>query len=268
MSNYHLWWLVQPSHLIVWGLLLSAALRLRARWHRRANVLGVCSLMALALGAFSPLSTWLMAPLEERFERFNARVDTPCGFIVLAGAEQVSLTNLHGTPHLNGFADRLTSLVVLAAQHPDATLVHSGRGSTRRGHTQSTVARWFFRAALPEREVVYENRSRNTYEAAVEVARMFETGSLVREPIAGCRWGIVTSAFHIPRAMGAFRAQDLNDVLAVPTDYTTGPTNFALPQAAAHLTQLDWAAHEWVGLLWYRVHGYTHEWFPAPGPAS
>ena len=51
---------------------------------------------------------------------------------------------------------------------------------------------------LDPARVVFEDRSRNTHENAVL------TRELVR-PAAGETWILITSAFHMPRAVGAFR---------------------------------------------------------------
>lgn len=260
MTRYDLWWLIQPSHLMLWGLTLGALLSLRPRWRRGARRLSAVSLLALFLGAFTPASDWLIRPLEQRFPLPPADAPAPCGLIVLAGAEQVALSMTHGSPHLNGFADRLTTFITLAHRYPDARLVHSGQGEPRGAASQSTVARWILQAALPERDVLYENRSRDTQGSADEVAAMIDGDE-------SCRWWLITSAFHMPRSMGAFNAAGV-PVTAYPTDYRTGTRGFVLPQAARELGQLDWAAHEWVGLLWYRLRGDSRELFPKPRPPA
>ncbi len=257
MDRYDLWWMIQPSHLMLWGLTLGALLSLRPSWRRRGLGLAAGALVALLIGAFTPLADWLIAPLERRFPPPPADAAPPCGLVVLAGAEQVALSITHGTPHVNEFADRLTSFVTLARRYPEAILMHSGSGAPHAGATQSTIARWFLGAALPDREILYENRSIDTQGAADEIANLIDT------PTGDCRWWLITSAFHMPRAMGVFRAAGI-PVTAFPTDYRTGTSGFALPQAVRELAQLDWAAHEWLGLLWYRLRGHSRELFPSP----
>ncbi|MEM9383576.1 MAG: YdcF family protein [Pseudomonadota bacterium] len=263
MTRYDLWWLIQPSHLMLWGLTLGAMLSLRPRWRRVGRRLGASALLLMLVCALTPVSDWVIGPLERRFPPPPIDAPPPCGLVVLAGAEQVSLSVKHGTPHVNDFADRLTTFVVLARRFPEATLIHSGAGSWRDGASQSTVARSFLQAALPERNIVYEDRSTNTQGAAREVARLMAANPEAK----GCDWWLVTSAFHMPRSIGVFRAVGV-PVAGFPTDFRTGSDGFTLPQAARSLTQLDWAAHEWVGLLWYRLRGDTRELFPKPAPST
>lgn len=107
--------------------------------------------------------------------------------------------------------------------------------------------------------VVLEERSRNT----VENARF--TKSLV-EPKPGERWLLVTSAIHMPRAIGAFRQAGL-PVEAYPVDWRTdgwsdvwkGPF---WPLEGLGMT--DFAIKEFAGLLSYWLAGYLPELFPGP----
>ena len=76
----------------------------------------------------------------------------------------------------------------------------------------------------------------------------------------------MTSAFHMPRAIAAFRAAGF-PVEAYPVDYRTrGPIDATAPFALlpAGLTMTDTAMHEWAGLLAYRLAGETSELFPGP----
>ena len=52
--------------------------------------------------------------------------------------------------------------------------------------------------SLPESRLVLEDKSRNTIENAVFTRRLVD-------PKPGERWLLVTSAWHMPRAMGVFR---------------------------------------------------------------
>ncbi len=254
MNNYTLWWFVQPTHLAWFALLLGLTFRGRgrARW-----LLGLGG-GALLLFAFSPLADWAMRPLEMRFSPM--RVPQPAGIIVLAGAEQAASYEAWGEPHFNGFADRLTSFVILAQRYPKARLIHSGGGHPQAGVAlnQSDTARAFLLSAgIGADRIMFEADSRNTYEAARELSVLL--GEEARAP-----WLLVTSAFHMPRAIGSFRTQGIN-ALPWPTDYTQHPEPApALPQPARNLERLDWAAHEWLGLAYYRLHGYTQELFPRP----
>jgi len=84
-------------------------------------------------------------------------------------------------------------------------------------------------------------------------------------PAAGERWLLVTSAFHMPRAIGCFRAVGF-DVIPWPVDYrTSGPGDAwrLFPRASEGLRRVDLAAKEWAGLLAYYVTGRSTALLPA-----
>lgn len=86
------------------------------------------------------------------------------------------------------------------------------------------------------------------------------------QPAAGERWLVVTSAFHMPRTMGVFRAVGF-DVVAYPVDYrTAGSASLFRPFGfvSEGLRRTDVAAKEWIGLVTYYVSGRTEAVFPSP----
>jgi uncharacterized SAM-binding protein YcdF (DUF218 family) len=258
MSNYTLWWFIQPSH----ALLFLAAVGLLLSRRRAGRWIVAGALTALVVCAFGPIASWLARPLEERFPVPGSAAPPPYGIIVLAGAEQPLLFDQRGSPHLNGAGERLTTFLWLAATHEQARLIHSGTGPMQGHHTQSTTARALLDPLLPGREITYDDRSRNTFRSAQEVRQLLSDTERSRD------WWLVTSAIHQPRAVASFRAEGIN-VTAWPTDYFTAKRpGLHLLAANTNLTMLDWAAHEWVGLLYYRLLGRTQELFPAASPAS
>jgi uncharacterized SAM-binding protein YcdF (DUF218 family) len=171
------------------------------------------------------------------------------------------LTEAHGIPALNGAAERMTEMMILARRHPEAKLVFTGgQGTMTQGSlTEADVARRLWtEMGLPQGRVIYEDRSRNTHENATL------TRELVR-PGPGETWLLVTSAQHMPRAMGVFRAAGW-DPVAWPVNYTAGGSLRAAYDAPfpTRLNQFEGALREWIGLLAYRLLGRTNAAFPAP----
>ncbi|MGC1792500.1 MAG: ElyC/SanA/YdcF family protein, partial [Pseudolabrys sp.] len=76
----------------------------------------------------------------------------------------------------------------------------------------------------------------------------------------------VTSAMHMPRAVGVFRKAGF-EVDAYPVDYlTTGAEElWTLPRALmGGIGITDLVVHEWIGLLAYWITGRISELFPGP----
>ena len=125
-----------------------------------------------------------------------------------------------GIVALNDAAERITATVELARRYPDARIIFSG-GSA------SLVLGAPLEAPLRSKElealgighdrITAEEQSRNTIENAV-------FSRLIAHPKPGESWLLVTSAFHMPRAIAAFRAAGF-PVEAYPVDWRTrGPT--------------------------------------------
>lgn len=257
------WFVVQPSGLILIALVLGLVLvaRGRMRWGRRLLIFGVA---VYAVAGLSPLGHWLTAPLEDRFPR-PARSDLAAvGAIIVLGGVADERVGLSRQAHaLIESGERLTEAAWLANQFPAVPVVFSG-GSGRllpgdQGEAAAAVA--ILRdLGVGEGRIHFEDRSRNTYENALETKLLLaERG--VSGPLI-----LITSAFHMPRAMGCFRAAGL-DVMAWPVDYRTaadGDPWRLFSQPAEGLRRVDQMVREWIGLFAYWATGRTAEVLPAP----
>ncbi|MDE2181843.1 MAG: YdcF family protein [Alphaproteobacteria bacterium] len=253
--------LTSPSTVIVLLVVIGAVLELRgpSRVGRRLLAAGAGILAAFWI---LPLGTWLMRPLEDRFppSALPQHVD---GIIVLGGAIDVSVSVSRGAPAFDAIGGgRLTSFVALARRYPQARLVFSGgNGNALGGPPEADIVANLFRGlGLDPRRVLFERGSRNTHENALYSMRLVK-------PRPAQEWLLVTSAADIPRAVGCFRAVGWN-VVAVPVDYHTGRGFELLTGFVSGLKDADWAVHEWLGLLYYRLRGWTPSLYPAPETAE
>jgi uncharacterized SAM-binding protein YcdF (DUF218 family) len=75
----------------------------------------------------------------------------------------------------------------------------------------------------------------------------------------------VTSALHMPRAVGCFRQVGF-DVEAYPVAWHTRKNVSIYPSnvLGSGLGRLDSATHEWIGLITYWLTGRTSELLPGP----
>jgi uncharacterized SAM-binding protein YcdF (DUF218 family) len=256
--------LVLPSNLLVEVGLVGIVLLLTP-FRRLASWLVVSSVVLLAFVGFSPLGHLLILPLEQRFPPWDPSQDTargpPAGIVVLGGAIVPEISMARGPAALNEAAERITVTAELAHRYPSARIVFSGgSGSLFDATAEAPIAVKEFEAlGIAHERITAEEQSRNTIENAV-------FSRLVAQPKPDERWLLVTSAFHMPRAIAAFRAAGF-PVEAYPVDYRTrGPIDATALFASlpAGLTMTDTAMHEWVGLLAYRIAGETSELLPGP----
>ncbi len=232
------------------------------RHKRTGRALATVGVALLLIAGLSPLGSALLLPLEQRFPPCDPAHGAPTGIVVLGGAIEPDISVARGTPHLNDAAERITAAAALARRYPDARIIYSGGNASlvsAGGIEADTAVDLFESLGIARARVETERNSRNTIENAAFTKAL-------AAPKPGERWLLVTSAFHMPRAIGVFRRVGF-DVEACPVDWRTrGPVDLATPSdtIAGGLGRTDTAMHEWVGLLAYRLAGHTSALFPAP----
>ena len=250
-----------PSNVFM-AIGLIGLILLCTRFRRLASWLIVTSIVLIALVGYSPLGNILMLPLEQRFPPWNPSHGPPDGIIVLGGAISPGLSMARGAIALNDAAERITATAELARRYPNARIVFTGGTGSLMPNAPVEApfaVQEFETLGIARDRITAEEQSRNTIENAV-------FSRLIANPKPGERWLLVTSAFHMPRAIAAFRAAGFA-VEAYPVDWRThGYRDELRPFASftAGLSMMDLAVHEWVGLIAYRWTGRTVEFFPAP----
>jgi uncharacterized SAM-binding protein YcdF (DUF218 family) len=168
---------------------------------------------------------WLKSALEARFER--PTVDT--------------WTAIRGLVVLGGQPARLKEALRLMRSHPHLRLVVSGPSDDEMDLILDSEDTIRSRTEIERNSL---KTKRNTCGNAV-----FSTQMIAPRP--GDRWLLVTSALHMPRAIGAFRKAGFS-IEPWPVYNTT--EDAAPPWRAV--------AHEWIGLIAYRLSGCSDEFIP------
>lgn len=258
-----LWFLAQPSSLIAIAILAGALLAATA-WKRLARALLLGGVLALGLAGLLPFGDILIRPLEGRFPRADLDRDPArfAGVIVLGGAEDNRAIGRRELAALNEAAERFTEGVALLRRLPQARLVFTGgSGAILRQEQPEAVAagRLFEALGVPSERIVLEAKSRDTWENALFTHRLLQ-------PKPGERWLLVTTAWHMPRAMACFRQAGFA-VEAWPVDYRT-PEKLQLTRLHTSipegLRRVDFATREYVGLVLYYLTGRIGALWPGP----
>ncbi len=203
----------------------------------------------------------MLSPLEATFSRpvLPEKVD---GIVVLGGGFEGAINLVRGGYDLNSGGDRFVETAVLARRFPQAKVVVSGGTGTLvlDGEADAVTAPRLLAAlgVAPER-LVLENRSRNTYENAVFTRELVS-------PQPGETWLLVTSAFHMPRAIGLFRKAGF-PVVPWPVDYRTSGTEglgLMRDNPVDSLQTTTMAIREWIGLVAYFLSGRIDQLVPGP----
>lgn len=247
-----------PSNLMVLVGIVGC-LFLFSRRSRLGQGMMLASLLMLAVAGWSPLGNWLIGGLENRFPPWDASRGTPDGIVILGGAISPEVSREHDSIALNESAERMTAAAALARRYPLARIVFSG-GSNRQdgGRGEADFVLPLLESfGIARERVTLEARSRNTAENAQFTRELVQ-------PKSGEHWLLVTSAYHMPRAVGAFRQAGFA-VEAYPVDWRSGGDDSSyFSSLSAGLARTDTALREWVGLVAYRVTGQSTELWPKP----
>jgi uncharacterized SAM-binding protein YcdF (DUF218 family) len=113
----------------------------------------------------------------------------------------------------------------------------------------SVAVDFFVSLGIDPAQITWEDQSPNTAENA-------RFSYEVAAPASGETWVLVTSAFHMGRALASFEAAGWREIIPHPVDYRTGSFIDGIGwNFAGNLEVLNITIKEWVGRLAYRVTG-------------
>jgi uncharacterized SAM-binding protein YcdF (DUF218 family) len=212
--------LASPMGVLVAGLVSGAVLALlRLRWLGR--LVAALAIAQLIVFSFSAVADALLGPLEDMARSDAAAAPACCyeAIVVLGGSIGPAQPPLRPDPKLSDSSDRVWHAARLFHRGVAPRIIVSGgsyavqAGEAPPGQTEAVAMRQFLLAlGVPDDRIVMEGKSLNTIE------NMRETRALVgAAPVA-----LVTSAYHVPRALRLARRAGLN-AAAFPTDWHVLP---------------------------------------------
>ena len=233
-------------------LLAAGVLAVRRRFlpFRRLLLLGVALFYGVSI---APTAKALIGPLESRYPPFfPGREQTSDAIVVLAGTIQrqppTDSYTILGTESL----DRLICGINLLKEAAAPLLVLTGGVSDpiRPTPAEASVMKdQALRLGTPPHAILIETHSRTTAESAVEVRQLLPEAQ---------RIVLVSSAYHLPRAVALFKKQGFAEVIPAPCYYEITGRDFVVTDLIPgyeSLRLVDSAIHEYVGIALYRALG-------------
>jgi len=260
MSSKILWYLLNPFNIILLFLILGWLLYFKKPII--GKILVGTGLILIFLFGLSPIPNFLIRTLENRISAGTLpdRID---GIIILAGSIDIEASR-PGLIELSSESDRIIGGVILAQKHPEAKLIITGGSGYLDQSENLREADYMQKLAIllgiTKDRIFIDRNSRNTHEHVVELFNLLPNKD-------NANWVLITSAFHMPRAFTCFRKAGIK-VIPYPLDYKTKfDTHNALSismllPTLGNINRFNIALHEWVGLVVYRLLGYTDSVFP------
>lgn len=258
------WGILSPINLII-ALISIATILLWFNQQRLAKLLlTFCLIINLPL-LFYPVSDSLIYPLENRFQKPEIMPDNIDGIIILGGGENLKISASWQHAEMGNGADRYLAAAVLSRQYPNDPVIFSGGSGFLRYQSTEKEAhiahQLLTEHGIEQQRIIIESQSRNTYENFLLLKAIL--------PKVDGQYLLVTSAYHMPRAVGIARKQNIN-VIAYPVDYrSTSEINRQLDfDLFSHFEVLEPAWREWIGLVVYFLTDKIDTIFPKPKRVS
>ena len=239
--------LLPPGILLVMLALLSGQLFYKKQRNYAFILLGFTILL---YGCVTPLCcNTLIHSLENSYQppkQIHGDI-----IVILGGGATLDTPNLHGKGHLSGSAaNRLLTCIQLYHQLQVPIIFSGGQVYKTTGVEAEIAKSILLDVGIPKDQIIIENKSLNTTENAIYTKIILDRLKY-HQPI------LVTSAFHMPRAVKQFQKVGVT-VTPYPTDYYTNVReDFTFTQlipSAEALNELSIALKEYIGLLvikWY-----------------
>ena len=249
------WTLIEPlneSFLICCLFTLGLWIKPLRGWARKGLTI-FCAIVFIFI--WIPIDKAILTPLENRFADGAGLPDTVTGILTLSGAVNLQTSQYRQRLSLDDQSERLTEFVLLAGQYPTAKLCYSGGNAQEAELIKKYLTRFGRR---PDR-MIFETTSQNTFENVTFSKRLVD-------PSAAENWILVTSAAHMPRAMGVFNKVGWRRISPYAVDHQTDDNNSLLQpeNLGLRVRRFSIGLKEWLGLLYYRLMGYSDQFFPAP----
>jgi uncharacterized SAM-binding protein YcdF (DUF218 family) len=204
--------------------------------------------------SYGPISDQLLASLESRYISYDANDSDEnskfkARFVVVLGGGHTSDPTLPITSQIDGFSlVRLVEGIRIYRKYPSSRLLLSGGGAFQPVPNAEAMASVAKEIGVNANDMITETKSKDTKDEANMIKPMVGSNPFI----------LVTSAWHMPRAMAMFKRQGMNPIPA-PTGHLAKKRGLLKPRAffpnIDDLYKSKWAIHEYLGMAWAKLRG-------------
>lgn len=235
-----------PFFLLLMGF--SLCLLWFSRWQKSAKSLLTISWLSLFLLSLQPVADSLLLPLESDYSTYNVSDTTEnkstLKYVVVLGGGHVYNPDWAPSSNiLNNSLPRINEGIRIYRDLPEAKLIFTGGPSLNLRSAAESAQEVAISLGVPKSDILLADKAKDTEEEAEAVKSMVGDSPFI----------LVTSANHLPRAIGIFHRHGLKPIaapanqLAITTPITVWEK--WLP-SAQYLSHSERVWYEYIGSVW------------------
>ncbi len=220
--------LVLPSSLLGFLLFLDFFLFFKKKWHWLKKTL-ILSLIFYLFFFFPFLPDFLISLLEKKYSFLENPPKVK--YIVLLTGKEESWQRVYEAERIYFLLNQKPFIIV------------SGSFSQRENQAE-LIKKTLEKGGVKEEKILTEDKSKNTYESAKNLKKILKNKKFI----------LVTSAFHMPRAIFLFKKEKLHPIPA-PCDFQTGKKQNFLDffPSAENLEKIDLFFYEILSWIYWKI---------------
>jgi len=220
-----------PSVFVLVLILIGIILIFRKKRGKLGKILIILGILLYYLFSITQVADLIISPLEKQYQPVQKEeLNKADKIVLLLGGKE---------------SDVLRASEVLRLYNLQSAIIISGRDPlSPKIEEAKEVKDFLVERGIPSENIILEDKSRNTFESAKNIKEILDD-----EPFF-----LVTSAYHLPRAIETFQKARTNPIPA-PADFKIEKNYDILDffPDAQNLRNSDIALHEYFGILWYRL---------------
>lgn len=193
--------------------------------YKKAKIFLSLSFLLTFLFSYSPISNFLLKPLESKYEILEDTKDVK--YILLLGGD---------------FENRAYEVLRLYNKIPNAKIITSGyKGSLKQSEAIINKNR-LIALGIKADDIFMQKQPKDTQEEARNIRNIVKDENFI----------LVTSSYHMQRAMNFFKEEGLNP-LAAPSEVLYEEGKLSSVPGGYELLKTQIALHEYLGLAWQKI---------------
>ncbi|ADG92456.1 protein of unknown function DUF218 [Arcobacter nitrofigilis DSM 7299] len=208
-------------------VLLLAFIFLLFNSYKKAKVSLFLGLAFIFLISNSVFSNFLISPLENQYKNQKNIDISKVEYILLLGGD---------------FESRAYEVIKLSLKLKDTKIITSGYAGKKLISDALYAKNELISLGINENRIIMQDKPKDTIEEAISIKKLINNKPFI----------LVTSAYHMPRAMKIFKMQGLNPI-AMPTNFMAKKQKSNSYLSIKDLKKVSIAIHEYIGLAWLKI---------------